>query len=145
VADVTQIVGELLQLGVVVADGEVALHNVTELGLEKNGVLHLIVAEETLNVRPDGERGGVGLVDEVEDILGDRGVDLIGEATIDLTPFGITLVDGRRRAGVANEAELVKNIVKVATPLTVVGIKEVELNGNVIVDVDRLNHGEGSK
>lgn len=45
-------------------------------------MLHFIVAEEALNVRPDGEGGQVRLVDEVEDTLGDGGVDPVGEGVI---------------------------------------------------------------
>lgn len=63
--------GELLQLEEVVGDGEMPLNDATELCLKEHGALHLIVEEKTFNVEPDGEDGCIGLVDEVEDTLGD--------------------------------------------------------------------------
>ena len=145
VADVAQAIGELLQLGAVVRDAEVALNDAAELGLKENRALHLIVAEEALDVRPDGERRGIGLVDEVEDALVDGGVDPIGEGAVDLTPLGIAFVEWRRRANVADEAKLAEDGVEQAAPLAVVGVEEVEEDGDVVADVDRLNHGEGSR
>lgn len=65
-----------------VRDGEITLHLTVVLSLKENRVLHFIVAEEALNVRPDGEGGHVRLVDEVEDTLGDGGVDPVGEGVI---------------------------------------------------------------
>jgi len=109
VADVAQAIGELLQLGAVVRDAEVALNDAAELGLKENRALHLIVAEEALDVRPDGERRGIGLVDEVEDALVDGGVDPIGEGAVDLTPLGIAFVGWRRQANVADEAKLAED------------------------------------
>jgi hypothetical protein len=77
-ADVAKVVGELLQLGAVVRDGEITLDDATKLGIKEHRALHLIVSEKTFDVRPNGECGGIRLVDEVEDALGDGGVEPIG-------------------------------------------------------------------
>jgi hypothetical protein len=61
VTDITQIVSQLLQLGAVVRDGEVPLNNTAELGLEKNYVLHLIIAEKTFDVGPNGGGRSISL------------------------------------------------------------------------------------
>jgi hypothetical protein len=139
VADVAQVVGQFLELGAVIRDGEVALHDDAELSFEEDRALHLIVAKEALDVRPDGEGGGIGLVDEVEDALGDGVVDPVGDAAIDLAPFGIALVDERRRTDMADEAEFAKDGVKETLPLAVVGVEKVEMNGNMIEDIDGLD------
>jgi hypothetical protein len=94
VADVAQVVGELLELVVVVRDGQIPLDNIAELNFEKNGALQFVVAEEVLDVRPNGEGRSIGLVDEVEDILGDGCVDPVGDAAVDLLPFSILIKNG---------------------------------------------------
>jgi hypothetical protein len=115
------------------------LHDAAELSFEEDRALHLIVTEEALDVRPDGEGGGIGLVDEVEDALGDGVVDPVGDAAIDLAPFDIALVDERRRTDMADEAEFAKDGVKETPPLAVVGVEKVEMNGNMIADIDGLD------
>ena len=45
----------------------------------------------------------------------------------------------------AEETELAKNRLQEATPLTVVGVKEIEENRDVVADVHRLNHSEGGR
>jgi hypothetical protein len=142
VADVAEVVGELLQLGAVVGDGEIPLNDAAEFGLKKHGALHLIDPEKAFNVGPDGEGGCVGLVDEVEDALGDGVVDPIDETTVDLTPFRVAVDNGRRRTDMGDEAKLAEHRVDEATPLTVVGIKEIELNRDMVADVHRLHDGK---
>jgi hypothetical protein len=53
-ANVGERVGEILELSAVVADGEVALRSVAEVGLELDGAVLLVVAEEVLDGIPDG-------------------------------------------------------------------------------------------
>ena len=62
-----------------------------------------------------------------------------------MTPLGIAFVEWRRRANVAAKAKLAEDRVEQAAPLAVVGVEEVEEDGDVVADVDRLNHGEGSR
>jgi hypothetical protein len=109
VADVTQVVGELLELAAVVSDGEVALNNIAELRLKKDSALQLVVAKESLNGRPDGEGVSVGLVDEVEDELVDGCAEPIDKTTVDLPPLSVAVDDERRSADMTDEAELPKN------------------------------------
>ena len=73
-SDVAQAISEELEAGAVVRDAEVALVEAAELGLQVDGALEFMVAEEALDVRPKGERGGARLVDDVEDVLVDGGV-----------------------------------------------------------------------
>ena len=143
--NVAQFVGELLQLGAVGVDAEIALDDAAEVSLKDNSTVHLVVAEETFDVRPDGERGGIGIVDEVEDTLVESCVEPVDDGVVDLTPFGVTIGKGRRRTNVAEETELAKNRLQEAAPLTVVGVKEIEENRDVVADVHRLNHGEGGR
>jgi hypothetical protein len=43
------------------------------------------------------------------------------------------------------EAELAGEGIKEASPLTVVQLGEIELNGNMVFDVDCLEHGGGRR
>jgi hypothetical protein len=79
-ADVAQIIGEALELGAVVVDAQVTLLDAAELRLEVDSTLELVVAEERLDVAPEGERRGVRLVDDVEDGLLDGVVEPIDDA-----------------------------------------------------------------
>jgi hypothetical protein len=60
------------------------LTEAAELGVQVHGSLHLVVAEEPFNVRPDGEGGGARLVDDVEDTLVQRRVQPIDDAVLGL-------------------------------------------------------------
>jgi hypothetical protein len=108
-ADVAQVVGELLEFAAVVGDGEVALNNIAELRLKKDGTLQLVIAKKYLNGRPDGEGVGVRLVDEVEDRLVDGCVESIDKTAVDLPPLSVAVDDERRSADMTDEAELPKN------------------------------------
>jgi hypothetical protein len=59
VANVTVIVGELLQLVAIVSDGEIALNEVVEFDLKEHRVLHLVIIEQPLDVWPNGEGGSI--------------------------------------------------------------------------------------
>jgi hypothetical protein len=65
VADVAQLISKVLELGAVVLDGEIALLDGAELGLQEDGALEFVVAEVALDVGPEGERRDARLVDEV--------------------------------------------------------------------------------
>lgn len=106
VADVTKLVGEALEFGAVVVDGQVALLDVAEFSLQKNGALELVVTKVAFNVGPERERRDARLVDVVEDVLGDGGVDPIDDAAVDLSPFGGALGDRRRRKHMVVKAKL---------------------------------------
>nr|XP_051190144.1 uncharacterized protein LOC127303450 [Lolium perenne] len=73
-ADVAEGVGEGLQLGAVVADGEIPLWGVAEVGLQLNGVVLLVVAEEVLNGVPDDARRGARAHDDAEEVDGDGAI-----------------------------------------------------------------------
>jgi len=143
VADVSQLISKAIELGAVILDGEVALLNAAKLSLQKNGALEFVVAEVALDVGPEGERRDAGLVDEVEDGLGDGGVDPVDEATVDLTPFGGVLDHRRGVADMVVEAELAEHRIEEAAPLAVVGGMKVEENGDMGTDVHRLKDGGG--
>jgi hypothetical protein len=145
VADVAQVVGELLELVALVRDGQIPLDNIAELSFEKNGALQFVVAEEALVVRPNGVGRSIGLVDEVEDILGDGCVDPVGDTAVDLLPFSIAIKNGGRGAHMADEAKFAEDRVKKAAPLAVIRLKEIKKNGDMVADVDGLQHGEGGR
>jgi hypothetical protein len=67
VANITQIVGEAFELGVVLVDAHVALLKTAKFGLEIDGALQLVVAEQSLDVAPKGEGRGMWLVNDVKD------------------------------------------------------------------------------
>jgi hypothetical protein len=121
------------------------LDDAAKFGLQEDGALHLVVSEETLDGRPNSEGVGVGLVDEVEDRLVDGCVEPIDEATVDLAPFGVAVVDERWCADMTGEAEFAQNGIKETPPLTVIGVREIKNERNVITDVNRLNHGKRSR
>ena len=141
VADIPELIDEALELGAVIMDGEVALLHAAELSFQENSALKLVVAEVALDVGPEGEGGDVRLVDEVEDVGGNGGVDPIDKAAVNLPPLGVALSDRCRRADMVLKPELAKHRIKAAAPLTVVGGGVVEDDGNVVADVHRLNDG----
>ena len=107
--------------------------------------MHLIVAEQALDGVPDGERRRARLVDEVEHLGVHRGLEPIDHAVVVEDPFGVALVEGRRREDVGCEAELPENGVEAAAPLAVIGLLEAEGDGDVGADVDLLDDGRRSR
>ena len=73
VADVTQLIGESLQLGAVVVDRHVPLLQRSQLGFQVHRTLQLVVLEESLDGVPEGEGGVPFTTNDVEDALGDGG------------------------------------------------------------------------
>lgn len=71
--NVEEIVSEALELGAVLGDAQITLLEAAEFGLEEDRVLEFIIAEESLNVTPQGERRGARFVDNVENRLLDGG------------------------------------------------------------------------
>jgi hypothetical protein len=143
-ADVTQIVGEALELGAVVVDAQVALLDAAELRLEVDSMLELVVAEERLDVAPEGERRGVRLVDDVEDGLLDGVVEPIDDAMIDLAPLRRTLRQWRRGADVVGNPELAENGLEETAPpavIGVIGVVKLKEDRDMRTDVHRLENG----
>ena len=95
-AKIAKNVGEVLELAAVVVDAHVTLLEGTEFGLDEDGAVHLIVAEEAFDGVPDGEGGGFGLVDEVEDLLVHRRVEPVDDAVVVEDPLGVAVIEGRR-------------------------------------------------
>ena len=96
-AKIAKNVGEVLELAAVVVDAHVTLLEGTEFGLDdEDGTVHLIVAEEALNGVSDGEGGGFGLVDEVEDLLVHRRVEPVDDAVVVEDPLGVAVVEVQR-------------------------------------------------
>jgi hypothetical protein len=144
-ADVAEVVREFLELVAVVRDREVALNHIAKLYFKQNRALEFIVPKKALNVGPNGEGSGVGLVDEVEDALGDGIVEPIYDAAINLTPFGITVDDERWGADMADQTDLAQDGVDEAPPLSVVGLREIEEDRDVVSDIHGLDDGKGSR
>jgi hypothetical protein len=144
-AKVAEVVGEGLEAGGVLSDGGVALTQVAKLGFQVHGALHLIVAEETLNIPPNGEGRGARLEDDVEDALVHGRVQPVHDAVFGLEPLGVALVEGRRGGDVRRQAELAENTVEEASPLGIVGLLGVEEDGNMVTDVELLEHGRGRR
>jgi hypothetical protein len=107
--DVAELVGDALELGAGVMDGEVALLYSAKLCFQEDGALELIVAEVPLDVGPEREGGDARLVDEVEDVGGDGGVYPVDKATVHLTPLGVTLGKRSGRTDMALQAELAEH------------------------------------
>jgi hypothetical protein len=75
-------------------DGEIALLHTAKLCLQENSPLKFVVTEVAFNIRPEREGGDARLVDKIEDVGGDGGVDPVDDATIDLPPLGVALAIG---------------------------------------------------
>ena len=87
------------------------------------------------------ELGDVGLVDDVEDGLGDGGVDPIDDAVVDHAPFGGALRHRCWSPNMVLQPELPEDGVQEGAPLGVVGFLKVEDDGDVGADVHRLKDG----
>ena len=66
----------------------------SNIGLEEDGALQLVVAEQTLNGMPE-EEGVLAIApNHVEDAVGDRGEDPVDDAGVDHAPFAIVFCSG---------------------------------------------------
>lgn len=140
-ADVTEVVEKLLEVGGVLGHGEVTLLETAEFGLVVDDVLDLVVVEDAFDISLDGECKGVWFVDDVEDVLGDVVVDPVDHAVVDHAPLGVTLSHGRRRFDVVGDDEFAEDGVEETPPLAVVGRVEVEGDRHMVTDVDGLEDG----
>jgi hypothetical protein len=139
VTDVPELISETFEFGAVIVDGEIALLHTAKLCLQENSPLKFVVTEVAFNIRPEREGGDARLVDKIEDVGGDGGVDPVDDATIDLPPLGVALSDWRRGADMVLKTKLAQHRVETAPPLAVVGGGVVEDDGNVVADVHCLN------
>ena len=138
-ADVAQLVGDPLELGAVIVDGEVALHHGTQLGLKIHRALHLIVLKNPLDCMPEGERVVAVTTDDVKDTLGYGGEYPVDDAGVDHAPLAIAIGVGRRRADVALDAELGKSGIEEVPPLAVIAFVEVEDDRDMVADGEGLD------
>jgi hypothetical protein len=82
------------------------------------------------------------LVDDVEDWLGNGGVEPIYDATAGHPPISVALGDGRGRADVlVEEAELAEDRIEEASLLAVVRLIEIQNDGDVVSNVNGLKRG----
>jgi hypothetical protein len=144
-ADVAKPVGKGLEAGTVVVDAHLALLEGAKFGLQVHSSLHLIVSEEAFNGTPHGECRGVGLVDVVEDTLGDGSVEPVDDGMVVHLPIGIALLERWWREDMRSEAEFAEDRLKEAPPLRVVGLFEIENDRNVVPNVELLNDIGGSR
>ncbi|XP_047079718.1 uncharacterized protein LOC124690372 [Lolium rigidum] len=150
-ADVSEGVGEVLELGAVVADGEIALWRVAEVGLELDGAVLLVVAEEILDGVPDGERSGAGMHDDAEEVGVDGAVDPGEHGVVITAPSrGGRRVGGSGFAGdVGGETVAAESNEEELPPACVVAVGEaegdrhVELDGGGRASPDELRHNAG--
>jgi hypothetical protein len=112
--------------------------------LANTSTLELVVAEERLDVAPEGERRGVRLVDDVEDGLLDGVLEPIDDAMIDLAPLRRTLRQWRRGADVVGNPELAENGLEETAPpavIGVIGVVKLKEDRDMRTDVHRLENG----
>jgi hypothetical protein len=122
------------------------LDEVAELGFKVDGAVKFVVAELGMDRSPYLVCSGLGCTDEGSHILGDGVVQPRYDALIDHDPFRIvTVVSGGGGAEMRGEAELADEGVEEALPLSIVGVRKTELNGNVSANVYRLENGVGGR
>jgi hypothetical protein len=153
-ADITQAIGNVLELGAVVVDAQVALLDGAELNLQVHSALHLVVAEQALDGAPDGECRGIQLVHVVEDAFGTGGLEPVDDCVVVHLPLRIALAERRWGEDVRPEAEFAEDRVEEAASLGVVGFLEAEdrveeaaplgVDGNVVADVKLLDDRGGA-
>ena len=94
--DVAKLIGDALELGAVIGDGETALLRRTQFGLEVDRALKLVVEDDVLDGAPQGVGGVARLTNGVEDHLSDSGEDPVDDARVNLAPLiGVLLGWGR--------------------------------------------------
>ena len=137
-------VGELLELSGILSNVHVTLDEVAELSLEVNGAMQLIVAKLSLDGGPDDVGVWLADADNGEDVLGDGVVQPAENTLVEETPFGITaLLGGLGRGEVVAEAELADECVEEGATFGVVGLGELEHDGNMGLDDHCLENSGG--
>lgn len=89
-ADVAKCVGQGLEAAAVLRDGEITLVQAVEFLLSVNGPLHTIVEKNPGNGLSNAVGGVIRLEDDVEDLLGDGGVEPGHDVVVDLHPLCIS-------------------------------------------------------
>jgi hypothetical protein len=144
VSDVTEAVGDALQLGAVVVHRQIALLEGAQLRLEEDGTLKFVVAEELLDGAPEREGVGDGVTThDVVDALGDGLEDPVGDAGVDAPPLAIAVVVRRKGGDVILEPELAKGGLEELAPLAVVAFIQIKHDRNVVADGESLDLGGG--
>jgi hypothetical protein len=144
--DVAQCVGQALETPGVRRDVHVALNQAPELRLEVDSAMKLVITELVMDRVPDGVRRRLGNAHDRADILGDSVVNPAQDALVDHDPVRITAVGGGGgRSEVRSEAKFPDEGIKEAPPLAVVRLCKIELNGNMVLDADGLEHRGGRR
>lgn len=142
-AAVVEGVREALELAAILSDAQVALKQTMEVLLGVHGALKAVVEELVVDRSPGGVGAGVGAVDVVPDLRGDRVVKPGDDAGVDLKPFGVVELSGgiHRVVIMIEEAELVEGEFKVRTPLMEVARIGREDDGDMASDVEHHERG----
>jgi len=77
----------------------------------------------------------------VEDGLGDSDEDPVDDAGVDHAPLAVTLLRRGRRPNVTLETELAECGVEEAAPLAIIGLVDVQRDGDMGADGDHLEDG----
>jgi hypothetical protein len=143
-ADITQRVGELLQLAGVGLDIHVALDQAPEFSLQVNSAVKLMAPELIMDRVPDGVGRSLGGTDNSTHIFGDSVVNPAKDTLIYHGPLGITAVGcSRSRRKMGADAKLPNERIEETPPLGVVRFVDVELDRDVRFDVDGLQNVGG--
>jgi hypothetical protein len=118
----------------------------SKLRLEVDSAMKLVITKLVVDRVPDGVRRHLGNAHDHADILGDSVVNPAQDALMDHHPVRITMVcGGRGRSEVRGEAKLPDESIEEEPPLVVVRLCGIELNGNMVLDVDGLEHRGGGR
>ena len=117
------------------------MDEVEEVSLGEAGALKTVVAEEVGDDGPSVGGGVGGLDDDLENVLGDGGVQPGDYALVDLSPLDVAesheSVDGA--IDVIKKTKLAKSKVEGGLPDAKIGLLEVKDNGDMVADVDKLD------
>ena len=108
--------------------------------------MKLVVAELVVDGGPNLVRLGLGGAHDVAHIFGDGDVDPAEDALVHDVPVGIMALEvGWRLGDMEGEVEFAEEGIHEAAPFIVVGVSEGKNDGNMRLDVHRLeNGGRGS-
>jgi hypothetical protein len=132
-----QLVSESFKLSAVVGDGEAPLVQVVEFHLVEDDALHLVVVVEVVDGRPEGE--GVclplGRADDAHHLDGAGDVYPIDNAAINLVPVNVKVNDQSGGRDERVKAKFAEGRVEEHPPVIVVGIRELQNDGNTRANV----------
>jgi hypothetical protein len=131
--DVTQRIGQGLEIGAIVVHAHVALRSVAELGVEDDGATLLVVTEEVVDGEPNLAREGARGHDDAEQLGGDRAVYPVEDSEVVAPPSGSggSVGGGVVAEHMGGEATAAKGNEKELAPLGMIGGLEIEGDGNV--------------